>query len=147
MKDKLLSILQAKKGQKGFTLVELLVVIAIIAILVLIVIVAINPVERIRDANRRAAEGDANQIGKVVGACITDQLRTLALGDAILACDAIGELPNYTNLAALPAGTTIAARPAACTAATCTDTCVTSSRGGQLRYFTYIGGQVTATAC
>ncbi len=134
------------KSEKGFTLIELLVVIAIIAILVVIVLVAINPLERIREANTQSAASNSNQIGKAVAACITKSLETLALGPAIAACDTHGELnPDFTNLAALPTGTTIA--PIG-TAPNYTDICVASTvANGDPRYFTYLSGAVSATAC
>ncbi len=136
-------------SSKGFTLIELLIVIAIIAILVVIVVVAINPIQRINDANTQAAASNSNAIGSAASVCITDQLKTVSQNNAVLACNSFADLSGggYTNLSALPTGTTIAERPAACTT-TCTDICVDSVVGnGAHRYYTYLTGQVSGTAC
>jgi prepilin-type N-terminal cleavage/methylation domain-containing protein len=131
------------RNQKGFTLIELLVVIAIIAILVVIVLVAINPLQRIKDANTRAAGANAQQIGTATASCITDKLQTLALDAAIGACDSNpwAEMASYTNLSALPAGVVVTpfGSPA-------TDICVAATVGnGDPQYFTYLTGKVQST--
>ena len=112
MKDKLLSILQAKKGQKGFTLVELLVVIAIIAILVLIVIVAIDPIQRIHDASDRRAEADVRQTASAIEGCLANATNatTITNCDDGTALTASGT-PGGPWIRVLPAGIVIASDP------------------------------------
>ena len=51
-----------KRGQKGFTLIEVLVVIAIIAILAAIVLVAINPAKRFQDARNSQRKANVESI-------------------------------------------------------------------------------------
>lgn len=104
MKEKLLSILQAKKGQKGFTLIELLVVIAIIAILVLIVVVAINPAERLREAADRRAAANVRSTGTLIGTCVTKELSLTPPGN-LSDCNESTELASYGNVPAAVAVT------------------------------------------
>lgn len=79
------------KGSGGFTLIELLVVISIIAILVLLVIVAINPAQRVRDANDRAASSNVRSTGTLISACVT-----LSAGD-IGSCENISDVETVAK--------------------------------------------------
>jgi prepilin-type N-terminal cleavage/methylation domain-containing protein len=74
------------KQEKGFTLVELLIVIAIIAILVIIALIAIDPIQRIHDANDRAAASDVRQVATAFEGCVARNNADVAV------CDTQGEM-------------------------------------------------------
>ena len=78
-----------KKGQKGFTLVELLVVVAIIAVLAGVVIVAINPaalLQKSRDATRLQ---DVENIHKAMSLALADSEITLTATGTCGTCDSL----------------------------------------------------------
>jgi type IV pilus assembly protein PilA len=78
-----------KKGQKGFTLVELLVVVAIIAVLAGVVIVAINPaalLQKSRDATRLQ---DVENIHKAMSLALADSEITLSATGVCGTCDSL----------------------------------------------------------
>jgi len=69
-----------KKGNKGFTLIEILVVIGIIAILATIVLIAINPARQFRQARDTQRTSNVNAILNGIGQFIADNKGTMPAG-------------------------------------------------------------------
>ena len=105
-------LIKGSKKYQGCTLIELLVVIAIIAILVAIVIVAIDPVQRLRDTQDRAAASNVRSAGTLLAVCVTKSLETDPTVDPFVACDndpdteltPFGNLPRDVRVEDIPAG-------------------------------------------
>ncbi len=131
------------KSEKGFTLIELLVVIAIIAVLVVIVVVAINPLQRIRDGQDRAARANVRSTGTLIGTCGTRALSG-ALGNPtdLSWCDDNTDVAN-NGQGNVPAGVTVVAD----TSTPTTDVCA-AQQGSATNYyvFRHSTGATTETA-
>jgi prepilin-type N-terminal cleavage/methylation domain-containing protein len=97
--------LAKRRGQRGFTLIEILIVVAIIGIIAAILIP--NLLDALQKAKQKATVGDIRNIGTAWMSWVTDQMSASAAGATtqVFDWDGFGSDINHTQLANLLEGT------------------------------------------